>query len=103
MLCERFVGLLLNLKRKISRFIDSQRLSVTAIGICESQTIMMEYSGIIAWLITLAYLSRSGCHVLGHMDNGSVCPPRTMYNMELLSSLVGVEKVIRDAVHSVTE
>ena len=64
---------------------------------------MMEYSGIISWLITLTYLSRSGCHVLDHIDNGSVCPPRTKYNMELLSSLVGVEKAIRDAVHSVTE
>ena len=89
----RSANLLLNFKRNISRFVDSQRLSVTAIGICESQNLMMEYSGIISWLITLTYLSRSGCHVLDNMDNRSVCPPRTKYNMELLSSLVGVEKL----------
>ena len=64
---------------------------------------MTGYSGTIAWFVVLALLSSSDCHILTNMNDEPVCPLRSVYNMLLRNSLVGVENAIRDAVHSVTE
>ena len=65
--------------------------------------IKMRHSCSILWVLAIVFLSRSSGHVLDYLTRDPVCPTRTAYNMELRNNLVGVEKAIREAVHSVTE